>query len=68
MPSDPTPVGIFLHHQLLAPVTSISGLTQLLQRQVLRADGLTNLERDPVLGNLAAMRDAANSCATSWRP
>ena len=49
------------HHHLMAPITVISGYTQLLQRQVLRARGLTTLERDQLLGNLAAMRDAAQA-------
>lgn len=39
----------------MAPLTAISGRTQLLQRQILRADGLTNLERDQLLGNVVAV-------------
>ena len=35
-------------------LNAITGRTQLLQRQVLRADGLLNLERDQLLSGLAA--------------
>lgn len=42
-----------LRHDLLTPLTAISAQTQLMQRRVLRADGLSNLERDMMLGTLA---------------
>ena len=44
-----------LHHDLMSPVAVILGSTQLLQRRVLRADGLSTLERDLMLGNLASI-------------
>ena len=39
----------------MAPLTAISERTQLLQRQILRANGLTHLERDQLLGNVVAV-------------
>ena len=55
MPSDDSGAWTLQHHELMSPVTAILGCTQLLQRQILRASGLTNLERDLLLGNLAAI-------------
>jgi hypothetical protein len=43
------------HHELLDPITAITVCTQLLRRQILRADGLTNLERDQMLGTVASI-------------
>jgi hypothetical protein len=40
---------------LLNSLTVITARAQLLQRQLLRANGLTNLERDTMSGNLAAL-------------
>jgi hypothetical protein len=44
-----------LRYELSTPLTVITGRAQLLQRQLLRANGLVNLERDQMLGNLAAL-------------
>jgi signal transduction histidine kinase len=48
-------------HDLLSPLTVISGSTQLLQRQILRADGLSDLDRDQLLGNVIAVLGAAET-------
>ncbi|MDQ2654275.1 MAG: hypothetical protein M3Z20_14675 [Chloroflexota bacterium] len=42
-------------HDLLNSLSVITARVQLLQRQLLRADGLANLERDKMRGNLAAL-------------
>jgi hypothetical protein len=42
-------------HDLLNSLSVITARVQLLQRQLLRANGLTNLERDKMHGNLAAL-------------
>jgi signal transduction histidine kinase len=42
-----------LRHDLLTPLTVIAAQTQLLQRRLRRADGLSTLERDLLLGNVA---------------
>ena len=44
-----------LRHELRAPLTVVTARGQHLQRQLLRADGLGNLERELMLGNLATM-------------
>jgi hypothetical protein len=44
---------------LAAPLTTILSRAQLLQRQLLRADGLSTPERALLLGNLAAVLAAA---------
>jgi hypothetical protein len=43
-----------LRHELIDSLASISANTQLLRRRVLRADGLSNLERDQMLGTIAS--------------
>lgn len=43
-----------IRSELRNALNVITGRTQLLQRQVLRADGLLNLERDQLLSGLAA--------------
>lgn len=45
-----------IHPDLHVPLRGISEQTQLLQRRILRADGLTTLDRDLMLGTLAAIR------------
>lgn len=50
MPPDDIPTWSFQYHRLMAPVTALLG-----HGQLLRADGLTNLERDQLLGTLATM-------------
>lgn len=41
-------------HDLFSTLTVISAQTQLLQRRLLRADGLSSLERDLLLGTIAS--------------
>ena len=41
------------HHDLIASLATISAQMQLTQRRLLRADGLSTLERDMMLGSLA---------------
>jgi signal transduction histidine kinase len=43
-----------LRHDLMTPLTVISAQTQLMQRRVLRADGLSDLERERMLTSLAS--------------
>jgi hypothetical protein len=50
-------------HEMMEPISVVTGHSQLLQRQILRADGLTNLERDLMLGNVAAVLDAMQMLA-----
>lgn len=51
-------------HDLLNSLSVITARTQLLQRQLLRADGLENLERDKMRGNLAALLKEVNILGT----
>lgn len=44
-----------LRYEFSTPLTVITARAQLLQRQLLRANGLVNLERDQMLGNLTAL-------------
>ncbi len=44
-----------LRYELSTPLTVITARAQLLQRQLLRANGLGHLERDQMLGNLTAL-------------
>lgn len=48
-----------LRHELFTSLTVIATRSDLLRRQILRADGLTTLERDHLLDGLAATRTAA---------
>jgi hypothetical protein len=69
LPPDDIPTWILKYHRLMAPVTALSGQAQLLRRQLLRADGLTNLERDMLLGTLASMMasvEALGDEARTW--
>jgi hypothetical protein len=61
MPPDDIPTWIFQYHHLMAPVTALSGHGQLLRRQILRSDGLSNLERDMLLGTLATMMSSVQT-------
>ena len=47
-----------LRHDLLTSLTVIATRTELLRRQVLRAEGLTTPERDQLLAGLAAAKVA----------
>ncbi len=47
-----------IQHELLAPLTVIAGRTQLLERQALRGAGMTTLEREQLVGNVAAVLSA----------
>lgn len=58
VPPDNADTWLLLHHDLMSPVTIILGTTQLLQRRLLRADGLSTLERDWMLGNLVTTMTA----------
>ena len=51
-------------HDLLNSLSVITARTQLLQRQLLRADSLANLERDKLQGNLAALLQEVNILGT----
>jgi signal transduction histidine kinase len=50
-----------IHHELMSPLTVIAGHTQLLQRQILRANGLTNLERDHLLDDVVSVLGAVET-------
>ncbi len=63
-PDDPQPDAAAaerdrMRHELATPLTTILSRAQLLQRQVLRADGLSTLDRTLLLGNVAAVLAAA---------
>lgn len=47
-----------LRHDLLGSLTVVSAHTQLLQRRVLRAQGLSTLERDLLLSTTASILSA----------
>jgi hypothetical protein len=51
-------------HDLLNSLTVITARTQLLQRQLLRANGLATLERDKMRSNLAALLTEVNILGT----
>jgi hypothetical protein len=53
-----------LPQDLQSPITVISDRLGLLQRQLLRADGLTTLEREMMLGTLAAARGDLETLAS----
>jgi hypothetical protein len=58
MPTNIVPASTLFHDHLMRSATTISSHAQRLQRQVLLANGLTPSERDQVLGNLVAVREA----------
>ncbi len=43
-----------LRHELFSSLTAVSANLQLLRRRVLRADGLSSLERELLLGTIAS--------------
>ena len=58
-PPDPSAVARHhLQHDLLSPLTNISGRAQLLTRMVRRSSSLTELERGAMLDGLAIIQEA----------
>ena len=53
-----------LRYEIGTPLTVITARAQLLQRQLLRADGLAPLQRDQMLGNLAALLTEVRQLST----
>ncbi len=61
MQSKSSPSWNQIHHDLMSPLTVITGHTQLLQRQILRADGLTTRERDQLLDSVVSVLGAVQT-------
>jgi len=53
-----------LRHDLISPLTIISGRSQLLARMLQRSSSLTEAERSTMLGGLATIEAAVRSLAT----
>ncbi len=53
-----------LRHDLISPLTTISGRAQLLARMLQRSSSLTEAERSTLLGGLATIEAAVRSLVT----
>jgi hypothetical protein len=53
-----------LRHDLISPLTTISGRAQLLARMIQRSSGLTEPERSTLLGGLSTIEAAVRTLVT----